>query len=143
MREISDVNGAKWLKLNSWTTVNTLHHSGIALVKYQKTVHVHYNELKTTKIRKIFEDLIKQVNENINSHGAEVSLKSVLYKYGIISKFGGGYKGSACDIIMSNEKLHEEIIAMNSYDNFQSILRIIKNYRLLNSVMSMSDSSQK
>ena len=44
---------------------------------------------------------------------------------------------------MSNEKLHEEIIAINSCENFQSILRIIKNYRLLISVMSMSDFSQK
>ena len=85
--------------------------------------------IENTKKRKIFEDLIKQVNENINSHGAEVRLKSVLYKYGIISKFSGRYEGNACDIIMSNEKLHEEIIAINSCDNFQSILRIIKNYR--------------
>ena len=133
----------QWFKLNSWTTVKYTPPPRDGTGQISEIRACSLQRIENSKRRKIFEDLIKQINENINSHGAEVRLKSVLYKYGIISKFVGGYEGNVCDIIMNNEKLHEEIIAINSCDNFQSILRLIKNYRFLNSVMSMSDFSQE
>ena len=99
--------------------------------------------MENNKRMKTFEDHIKSVDSKIAQEGAEVKLKAILYKYGITQKFGGGFEGNACQIIMKNEKLHLDIIDISDSLVLKNILEIIKGYRFLNAVMSTSDFSEK
>ena len=75
--------------------------------------------------------------------GIEVKLKAFLYKCGIRQKFGGGYEGNACQIIMESDKLKSEILTLNDSGLFKEIMDMINDYRFLNAVMSTSDFENK
>lgn len=72
-----------------------------------------------------------------------MKLKAVLYKYGITQKFGGGYEGNACQIMMENNKLQSDILTINDSVLFKNIIAMINDYRFLNAVMSISDFDEK
>ena len=74
------------------------------------------------KPKKIFEDYIKFLDLKTSQDGIEVELKAILYKYGITQKFGGGYEGNACQMIMENDELQSEILALKNSELFKKIM---------------------
>ena len=75
----------------------------------------------------------------MSQDGIEVKLKAILYNYGIAQKFGWGYEGNACQIIMENDKLQSEILTLNDSGLFKKIIDMINDYRFLNAVMSFEN----
>ena len=53
---------------------------------------------------KDLEERLKEICNEISENGTAQKLKQFLYSMGIQLKFGGGYNGGACDIILFNKK---------------------------------------
>ena len=94
--------------------------------------------LLRNKVKKTVLDKLKAHEKESKLNGKAANLKKFLHSKGIYSQFGGGYCGSACDSLMSEEVLKGLNEILKDSPNISSIIQMIRQYRPINAILSMT-----